>query len=107
MFARPRRNRRFPALRALVRETELSPARLILPLFVHEGEKLATPIASMPRQSRLSLDLLLATAREAHELGIAGVALFPALGDSLKDARASESYNASGLVQRTVRALKR
>ncbi|HEV8247434.1 MAG TPA: porphobilinogen synthase, partial [Polyangiaceae bacterium] len=107
MFVRPRRNRRFAALRALVRETELSAARLILPLFVHEGDNVATPIASMPRQSRLSIDLLLAKAREAFELGIAGVALFPALPDGLKDPRASESSNASGLVQRTVRALKR
>jgi porphobilinogen synthase len=60
----------------------------------------------MPGQARLSVDLLLETAREAFELGISGVALFPALPDSQKDARGSESTNQAGLLPRTVRALK-
>src|SRR5215212_8333408 len=107
MLVRPRRNRRTAALRGLARETELSAARLILPLFVQEGERLVTPIPSMPGQSRLSVDHLLGTAGQAHELGVAGVALFPALPDQLKDPRGSESANAAGLLQRAVRALKR
>jgi len=107
MLVRPRRNRRTAALRGLARETELSASRLILPMFVQEGERLATPIASMPGHSRLSVDLLLGTAGQAHELGVAGVALFPALPDGLKDPRGSESANAAGLLQRAVRALKR
>src|SRR5262247_2163302 len=98
MLARPRRNRRSPGIRGLVRETELSPAHLVLPLFVQEGEKFSTPIASMPRQARLSVDLLVKKAGEALELGVPAVALFPAVPDELKDARGSESANSSGLL---------
>jgi len=107
MLARPRRNRRSPGIRGLVRETELSPAHLVLPLFVQDGEKLATPIDSMPRQARLSVDLLIKKAAEALEVGVPAVALFPALPDELKDPRGSESCNPSGLMQRAIRALKR
>lgn len=107
MDHRPRRNRRSPAIRNLVRETRLTPHDLILPLFVQEGERHATPIGSMPGQSRLSIDLLVEKGREAFELGVQGVALFPNVGDALKDPRATESTNAEGLLQRAVRALKR
>jgi len=107
MLVRPRRNRRSPGIRDLVRETELTPAHLVLPLFVQEGENLSTPIASMPRQARLSIDLLVRKAGEALELGVPAVALFPAISDELKDTRGSESANSSGLLQRAVRALKR
>lgn len=106
MEHRPRRNRRSKAIRSLVRETSLSPRDLILPLFVQDGEHRATPIGSMPGQARLSIDLLLSKAREAHALGIQGVALFPSINDSLKDPIASESANPNGLLQRAVRALK-
>jgi porphobilinogen synthase len=103
---RPRRNRRNAKIRAFVRETRLGPEHLVLPLFVQEGKNQRSPIATMPGQARLSVDLLLETAREAFELGISGVALFPALPDSQKDARGSESTNQAGLLPRTVRALK-
>jgi porphobilinogen synthase len=106
MLERPRRNRRTPALRAFARETELSPGHLVLPLFVQEGQKNETPIALMPGQSRLSIDLVVEKAREARALGVAGVALFPVIPDELKDPRGSESTNAAGLVPRTVKALK-
>jgi porphobilinogen synthase len=106
MLVRPRRNRRTPNIRGLVRETALSPAHLVLPLFVQEGTGVATPIASMPGQSRLSVDLLLEKAREAFELGVPAVELFPLIPDRLKDPRGTESTNASGLVPRAVRALK-
>ncbi|MGC4092344.1 MAG: porphobilinogen synthase [Polyangiaceae bacterium] len=103
---RPRRNRRTAAQRALMRETSLSAGNLVLPLFVQEGSGLSTPIAAMPGQARLSVDLLLETARQAFELGVAGVALFPVIPDALKDPRGSESENRAGLLPRAVRALK-
>ena len=104
--SRPRRNRRNAAIRALVRETVLTPADLIWPLFVVEGEGQRIPIGSMPGSARLSIDLLVAEASEAYALGIPAVALFPALEESLKDRTATESTNAEGLLPRAVRALK-
>ena len=104
--SRPRRNRRSAAVRALVRETVLTPADLIWPLFVVEGEGQRIPIGSMPGSARLSIDLLVTEASEAHALGIPAVALFPALDESLKDRTATESTNPGGLLQRAVRALK-
>jgi porphobilinogen synthase len=93
-------------MRALVRDTELTPARLVYPMFVQEGEGKRSPIESMPGQARLSIDLLVETAGQAFALGVPAVALFPALPDDQKDPRGSESTNASGLLQRSVRALK-
>jgi porphobilinogen synthase len=104
---RPRRNRAHSATRALVRETHLSPEHLVLPLFVQEGRNAESPIASMPGQARLSLDLLVEKARVAFDLGVAAVALFPVLPDNKKDARGRESTNPQGLLQQTVQALKR
>ena len=103
---RPRRNRRSAALRGLMRETELTPAHLIWPLFVVEGRGVRQPIGSMPGVDRLSVDLLVAEAKAAHALGVPAVALFPALEDRLKDHTATESTNPDGLLQRTVKALK-
>ncbi|HYQ27279.1 MAG TPA: porphobilinogen synthase [Polyangiaceae bacterium] len=106
MLVRPRRNRLTAQMRGLVRETTLSPERLIYPMFVQEGERQRTPISSMPGQARLSIDLLVETAAQAFSLGVPGVALFPALRDDLKDPRGAESTNSAGLLQRAVRALK-
>ncbi len=104
---RPRRNRSRAGLRALVRETALSASHLVLPLFVQEGEKSETPIASMPGCARLGIERAVAVAGQAYELGVPGVALFPALADTLKDPRGKESTNPNGLLQRCVKALKR
>ncbi len=106
MLERPRRNRRSAALRSLARETRLHPGHLILPQFVMDGSGSEEPIGSMPGVSRLSRDRIVAQAKEAYSLGIPAVALFPALPDSLKDARAVESANPDGLLQRTVADLK-
>ena len=103
---RPRRNRRNAAIRGLMRETELSPAHLILPLFVTDGEDSRIPIGAMPGCFRLSINHIVALAREAWALGVPAVALFPVLPDANKDRRATESLNRDGLLQRTVRALK-
>ena len=104
---RPRRNRASLEIRGLVRETSLSAAHLVWPIFVQEGNRKETPIGSMPGQSRLSIDVLLDRAKAARDLGVPAVALFPALGDSAKDPRGAESTNANGLLQRAVAALKK
>ena len=103
---RPRRNRSSAGLRALVRETSLDAGHLVLPMFIHEGPG-SKPIGAMPGVSRHDLPGLIAAAHEAHGLGIRAVALFPALDASRKDRLAQESVNDQGLLQRTVRALKR
>lgn len=105
MLARPRRNRRTPALRAMVRETHLDPGHLVLPLFVQEGGA-DSPIATLPGHSRWSLPSLLRVAREARALGVAGVALFPCIPAARKDPRGGEATNPDGLLPRAVRALK-
>jgi porphobilinogen synthase len=105
MAARPRRNRAGAGIRGLVRETALAASHLVLPLFVHEAEAEA-PIASMPGCARRSIAGTVAIAREAAALGVAAVALFPALGDGRKSPRGEESLNPDGLLQRCVRALK-
>jgi porphobilinogen synthase len=94
-------------MRAMAREARLTADNLVLPVFLQEGENQRTAIAAMPGQARLSVDLAVALSREAFELGIPAVELFPAISDSLKDPRGSESCNSSGLMQRAIRALKR
>jgi porphobilinogen synthase len=103
---RPRRNRAGPAIRALVAEHRLHPSDLILPVFVHDGPGGPEPIASMPgvfRHSRLSL---LAAAREAWDLGVPALALFPKVDDARKTEDGREAWNDDGLVPEIVRALK-
>lgn len=106
MGRRPRRNRRTASLRALIRETELTPAHFILPMFVLEGKNQRTPIRSMPGIDRVSRDLLVKEAKLALSLGISAVALFPVISESLKDGLASESTNKDGLLQKAIRDLK-
>jgi porphobilinogen synthase len=103
---RPRRLRRTPALRRMVRETQLSVNDLIYPLFVTEGAGRKDEITSMPGCYRYCLDLLLKEVAEVFELGINAIALFPIIPDHKKDSTGTESYNPDGLVQRTVRAIK-
>jgi porphobilinogen synthase len=102
---RPRRNRRTPAIRAMVREVSLSPADFILPLFLHEDAE-DTPISAMPGVTRWSLPSLLREAGEAHALGIPAVVLFPKIDDALKSPQAGECHHDGGLVPRAIRALK-
>ncbi len=102
---RPRRNRKSPAVRALVRETTLSVSDFIYPLFVHDKE-LDEPIDSMPGCTRWSVNGLVKEAGEAYSLGIQAVVLFPAIAESIKTPDAKECANDDGLVPRTIRALK-
>ena len=93
--------------RRLMRENRLSTDDLIYPLFVTEGLNLRKPISSMPGIERLSLDLLLTEAQEVYDLGIPAIALFPVIGLDKKSEDAAEAYNPDGLIQRSVRALKK
>ena len=102
---RPRRNRRSPAIRALVREMSLHASDLILPMFLHEDAE-DTPIEAMPGVTRWSIDSLVREAGEAHALGIPAVVLFPRIEDSLKSSDAAECFNANGLIPRAIAALK-
>ncbi|MCC6134417.1 MAG: porphobilinogen synthase [Candidatus Contendobacter sp.] len=103
---RPRRMRRDEFSRRLVRETVLTPADLIQPLFVIEGENRREPVASMPGVARLTLDELLREAEKLAGLGVPAVALFPVTPPEAKSLDAAEAYNPDGLAQRAVRALK-
>jgi porphobilinogen synthase len=102
---RPRRLRQNAKLRALVRETELSVADLVMPLFVREGARLRKPINSMPGQFQLSVDELVKEAGRTAKLGVPAVVLF-GIPDK-KDEKASGAYTANGIVPKAVRALKK
>lgn len=106
MSQRPRRNRSTAGVRALVRETVVHASDLIYPLFVTEGKKQRVPISSMKDQSRQSVDVLIQTCREAADLGISGVALFPVISNSKKDKFARESANPKGLLQEAISEIK-
>ncbi|MBT6500420.1 MAG: porphobilinogen synthase [Deltaproteobacteria bacterium] len=106
LTSRPRRNRVSDSIRSLVRENNLQVTDLIMPLFIIEGTNIQQPVASMPGISRLSLDLIVKECQTLHQLGVPAVVLFPALDDTRKDTRASESANANGLYQRTITAIK-
>ena len=105
-LTRMRRLRATQFARELTAESALAPSDFIYPMFVLEGEAQREAVASMPGVERLSLDLLIERAREAFELGIPAVALFPVVDASKKSLDASEAFSPEGLVQRTVKALK-
>jgi porphobilinogen synthase len=102
---RPRRLRQSPALRRLVAETQLSASHLVLPLFARAGKRVRRPIKAMPGVFQLSPDELLREAIRAHTLGVPAVLLF-GIPDK-KDAKASGAYAQNGIVQQTVRLLKK
>ena len=102
---RPRRLRKNPAIRAMVRETSLSPEDFILPLFIVEGENIKKTICSMPGHFQMSLDHLAKEAAEIQSLGIPAVILFGI--PAHKDACGSEAINANSIVCRAVQTLKK
>ncbi len=104
---RMRRMRRNDFSRRLMRENSLTVDDLIYPVFVVEGINKRESISSMPGVERLSLDLLIEEARELYILGIPAIALFPVVSAERKSDDAVEAFNPNGLVQRTVRALKK
>jgi porphobilinogen synthase len=103
---RLRRMRRDAFSRALMRQTVLTPADLILPVFVREGDAIREAVPSMPGVERLSVDELLKVAGRALAAGIPALALFPVTPPGAKSLDAREAWNPDGLAQRAVRALK-
>ena len=103
---RMRRLRRHDWTRRLVAENTLSPADFIWPVFVIEGENKREAVSSMPGVERLSVDLLASAAKEAAQLGIPVIALFPQTPPSLKSDDGREALNPDNLVCRAVRAIK-
>ena len=103
---RMRRNRREDWSRRLVAETRLSVDDLIWPVFVQEGRNERTPVASMPGVDRLTIDLFVEAAKEARDLGIPAVAIFPETDPAAKTPDAREAYNPDNLVCRAIRAAK-
>jgi porphobilinogen synthase len=101
-----RRTRSSAALRDLVRETELSANDLIWPIFVRDGEGVEEPVASMPGVVRRSVDRIVAAAREARDLGIPAICLFPYTDASLKTELCEEAWNPDNLSNRAIRAVK-
>src|SRR5262247_2106750 len=105
MIQRPRRLRRTEAIRALVRETPLTPNDFIYPLFVCEGEGVRREIGSMPGVFNLSIDELIKEVAAARSVGIQSVILFGVPDE--KDAVGTQAYAEDGITQRAIRALKR
>src|SRR3970040_1289765 len=91
--ARPRRNRKSQVIRSMVEETSVDTKDLIFPLFLLEGSKQKTEVASMPGICRLSADLMLKEIEECVKLGIHAFDIFPAVEERHKDTIASKSYD--------------
>ena len=104
--ARLRRTRTTSWSRALHRETLLTPADLIWPLFVTDGQGVEDPIASLPGVSRWSLDGIAARAKEAVALGIPCLALFPYTQSERRSERGEEALNPDNLMCRAIRAIR-
>jgi porphobilinogen synthase len=103
---RMRRTRAAPWSRAMHRETSLSPADLIWPLFVTDGHGIEDPIASLPGVWRWSLDGIAARAKEAVDLGIPCLALFPNTQADRRSEDASEALNPDNLMCRAIKAIR-
>ena len=103
---RPRRLRAQPALRDMVRENTLTPADLIWPVFVMDGQDDAHPIASMPGVSRHTVDRLPALAAKARSLGIPAICIFPYTNPAFKTQDCAEAWNPDNLSNRAIKTIK-
>src|SRR4051795_6706123 len=101
-----RRGRSRPWMRAMLAEHRLHPSDFIWPLFICDGRDREEPIGSLPGVSRWSIDRIGAKAREAAELGIPCVALFPNTAEELRTERAEEALNKDNLICRAIKAIK-
>ena len=105
-LARPRRLRRGPAIRALVRENRVTADDLIWPLFVREGEGVLEEVVSMPGVVRRSVDMVVEAVERAAALGIRAVCLFPYTAAALKTDLCEEAWSDDNLSNRATRAIK-
>jgi porphobilinogen synthase len=103
---RGRRLRVNESIRSLVRETTLSPADFMFPMFIAEGENYRSEIPSMPGIFRRSLDLTVEEVKELYALGIRAVNIYVKVDESLKDNTGKEAWNPEGLMQRSIRSIK-
>lgn len=104
--SRLRRTRQSAAVRGLVRQNTLTVDDLIWPVFVRDGEGIEEPIPSMPGVFRRSVDKIVAAAREAADLGIPVICLFPYTDPALKTEDCAEAWNPDNLSNRATRAIK-
>jgi porphobilinogen synthase len=102
---RLRRLRMNESMRAMVRETRLTPAQFVYPLFVVSGEGVRKEISSMPGNFQMSIDKMLEEVQTVKSLGVGGIILFGI--PASKDERGSGAYDDHGIVQEAVRAIKR
>jgi porphobilinogen synthase len=105
-LSRPRRLRQAAWIRALVRESVLTPADLIWSMVVHDGEEDRIPVPSMPGVERLSVAEAAKAAVRARALGIPAIAVFPHIDGAKKDSRGSQAADPNGLIAQAVRAMK-
>ena len=103
---RGRRLRLNESIRSLVRETTLSPSDFMFPMFIAEGENYKVEIPSMPGIFRRSIDLTVEEVKELFALGIRAVNIYVKVDESLKDNTGKEAWNANGLMQRAIKAIK-
>lgn len=101
-----RRTRKSPAIRALTQENTLSVGNLIWPVFVRDGEGVEEPVPSMPGVMRRSVDRVVEAAREAADLGIPAICLFPFTDPAKKTRDCAEAWNPDNLSNRATRAIK-
>ncbi len=106
IYSRNRRLRVSAAIRSLVQETVLTTNDLVMPVFVMEGQNKQEAISSMPGIFRRTLDLTVQECRELYSLGVKGVNLYMKVSENLKDNTGKESWNDSGLMQDTIKAIK-
>jgi porphobilinogen synthase len=104
---RGRRLRVNESIRSLVRETTLSPADFMFPMFIAEGENIQVEIPSMPGIFRRSIDLTVKEVQELFDLGIRAVNIYVKVSDDLKDNTGKEAWNPKGLMQQAIRAIKK
>ena len=107
MYQRPRRNRKSPAIRNMVRETTLSVDNLIYPMFIVDGKGIKQEISSMPGNFRWSLDTLLPEIEECLKLGLNSFVLFPSIEEALKNSTASYSYDDANFYLKAIREIKK
>lgn len=105
-LTRHRRTRATPALRDLTQENRLSVKDLIWPVFVREGDGVEEPIASMPGVNRLSVDRVVEAAREAADLGIPAICIFPYTGMEARTEDCALAWSADNISNRAIRAVK-
>ncbi len=103
---RGRRLRVNESIRSLVRETTLSPADFMFPMFIAEGENIQVEIPSMPGIFRRSIDLTVKEVQELFDLGIRAVNIYVKVSEDLKDNTGKEAWNPNGLMQEAIRAIK-